>query len=217
MISTLNDVREKIGGFAKVKEIVATAKEKGLNCDDFTSKEFNAIFKGNKEKPGIISLNTAKDIWFDKDKGYIRGGFSWRKRPKGTKPFVEKINTETKTLEKPIPITRVAIIETETGEKIGYCSNHWGDNPIFIKIPTNTKIVKDFYKAQRFNLVSLEEVKEDLTEVKIYHYKMNTDFANLEVPSNLKKECKKVVDRARRKCEEQLKKVNRYTNLIENS
>lgn len=216
MISTLNDVREKIGGFAKVKEIVAIAKEKGLNCDDFTSKEFNAIFKGNKEKPGIISLKTAKEMWFDKNRAYIRGGFSWRNTA-DAKPFVEQISTETKTLEKPIPITRVAIIETETGEKIGYCSNLWGDCPTFIKIPANTKIVQDFYRAKKLDLVSLEKVKEDLTEVKIYHYKMNTDFANLEVPSNLKKECKKVVDRARRKCEERLKQVNRYTSLIENS
>lgn len=216
MISTLNDVREKIGGFAKVKEIVAIAKEKGLNCDDFTSKEFNAIFKGNKEKPGIITLKTAREMWFDKDRAYIRGGYFWRNTAEG-KPFVEQISTETKTLEKPIPITRIAIIETETREKIGYCSNRWGDNPIFIKIPANTKIVKDFYRAKKLDLVSLEEVKEDLTEVKIYHYKMNTDFANLEVPNGLKKECKKVVDRARRKCEERLKQVNRYTNLIENS
>lgn len=216
MISTLNDVREKIGGFAKVKEIVATAKEKGLNCDDFTSKEFNAIFKGNKEKPGIITLKTAKEIWFDKDRQYIRGGFSWRK-PQEAKPFVEQISTETKTLEKPIPIKRIAVIETATGEKIGHCANFWGDNLQLVKLPTNPMIINDFRKANHAGLISLEEVTENLTEVKVYHYKMNTDFANLQVPSGLKKNCKRVVDRAKKKCEERLKQLERYTNLIENS
>lgn len=214
MISNLNDVKNTIGGFAKVKEVIATAKEKGLNCDDFTRKEFNAIFKGNKKKPGIISFETAKDLYFDIDRKYIRNG-SWREGDK--KPFIELISTETKTLEKPIPITRTAIIEIATGEKIGYCANCYGDRPIFTKIPANTKIVKNFYRAQRNDLISFEEVEEDLTEVKVYHYKMNTDFANLKVPSNLKKECKKLVDKARKKCEARLKQLNAYTNLIENS
>jgi hypothetical protein len=78
-------------------------------------------------------------------------------------------------------------------------------------------VINDFRRSNDIGLISLEEVTEDLTEVKVYHYKMNTDFANLKVPNNLKKECKKVVDRARKKCEERLKQVNRYTNLIENS
>lgn len=213
MIRNLNDVRNKIDDFAKVKEAVAIAKEKGLNCDDFTSKEFNAIFKGNKEKPGIISLKTAKALWFDKEKKYLRGCDN----SKNEKYFVEQISTETKTLEKPIPITRIAIIEKATGEKIGYCANFWGDNLQLTKLPTNLMAINDFRRAQDTGIISLEEVKEDLTEVKVYHYKMNTDFANLEISSNLKKECKKVVDRARRKCEARLKQLDRYTNLIENS
>jgi hypothetical protein len=214
MISNLNDVRNKIDDFAKVRETVAIAKEKGLNCDDFTSKEFNAIFKGNKEKPGIISLKTAKALWFDKERQYIR---SWGNAKKKEKPFVEQIGIETKTLEKPIPITRKAIIEVATGKKIGYCANYWGENLHYTEMPNNMAILNNFDKARNNGLITLKDVKEDLTEVAVYHYKMNTDFANLEVPSNLKKECKKVVDRARKKCEERLKQVNRYTNLIENS
>jgi hypothetical protein len=155
-------------------------------------------------------------MWFDKDREYIRGGYFWR-NPQGAKPFIEQISTETKTLEKPIPIKRIAVIETETGEKIGHCANFWGDNLQLIKLPTNPMVINDFRRANDIGLISLEEVTEDLTEVKVYHYKMNTDFANLKVPNNLKKECKKVVDRARKKCEERLKQVNRYTNLIENS
>ncbi len=213
MISNLNDVRNKIDNFAKVKEAVAIAKEKGLNCNDFTSKEFNAIFKGNKEKPGIISLKTAKALWFDKEKKYLR---DWG-NSKNEKYFVEQISTEIKTLEKPIPITRIAVIEKATGEKIGYCANFWGDNLQLIKLPANCMVINDFHRARNTGIISLEEVKEDLTEVKVYHYKMNTDFADLEVPSNLKKECKKVVDRAKKKCEERLKQLERYTNLIENS
>ena len=213
MISNLNDVRNRIDGFAKVKEAVAIAKEKGLNCDDFTSKEFNAIFKGSKEKPGIISFANAKSLWFDKERKYLR---NWGGN-KNEKFFIEQISTETKTLEKPIPIKRIAVIETATGEKIGYCANFWGDNLQLIKLPTSPMVINDFRKANHTGLISLEEVTEDLTEVKVYHYKMNTDFANLQIPSNLKKECKKVVDRARKKCETRLKQLERYTNLIENS
>ncbi len=213
MISNLNGVRNRIGGFANVKEVIAIAKEKGLNCDDFTRKEFNAIFKGDKKNPGIISFKNATNLWFDKERKYIRN----YGKPKNEKPFIEHISTETKPLEKPIPIKKVAIIEKETGEKIGYCANFWGDNRNFIKLPTNPIIINDFWKAHNTGLISLEEVTEDLTEVKVYHYKMNTDFANLKVPSDLKKECKKVVDRARRKCETRLKQLDRYTNLIENS
>ncbi len=213
MISTLNDVRNKIDGFAKVKKAIAIAKEKGLNCDDFTRKEFNTIFKGNKEKPGIISLKNATNLWFDKERKYIRnyGG------SENEKYFIEHISTETKPLEKPIPIKRIAVIETATGEKIGYCANFWGDNLNFIKLPTNTRIINDFWKAKNLGLVTLEEATEDLTEVKIYHYKMNTDFANLQIPNDLKKACKKVVDRARKKCETRLKQLTAYTELIENS
>ena len=213
MIRNLNDVRNKLDGFTKVKEAIAIAKEKGLNCDDFTRKEFNAIFKGDKTKPGIISFETAKDLWFDKEKKYLR---NWGK-PKNGKSFVEHVSTETKTLEKPIPITRTAIIEVATGKKIGYCANWWGENLHYIEMPSNMAILNNFDKARNNGLITFEEVKEDLTEVKVYHYKMNTDFANLPVPNELKKECKKVVDRARKKCEARLKQLTAYTNLIENS
>lgn len=213
MIRNLNDVRNKIDDFAKVREAVAIAKEKGLNCDDFTSKEFNAIFKGSRTKPGIVSLKTAKDLWFNKEKKCFR---SWGNHKK-EKTFIELIGTETKILEKPIPITRTTIIEVATGKKIGYCSNYWGENLHYTEMPSNIAILNNFDKARNNGLITLEDAKEDLTEVAVYHYKMNTDFANLQVPSEFKKECKKVVDRAKKKCEARLKQLERYTNLIENS
>lgn len=166
-----NEGLYKLGQLATVREVIKIAKEKELNVEDFTRKDFEKIFKGTKEKPGIISLDTAQAIYINNKNNHISTRFPYVNED--LTPFIVKTHETKKKLSKPIPIKKTVIVDSKTGVEVAVPSPH--DHREFFINP-NVKLKDSVWNLYLSGKLKKEEKDELLKEVSVYHYKMNTDL-----------------------------------------
>ena len=112
----------RLGQLATVREVMKIAKEKGLNVEDFTRKDFEKIFKGTKKKPGIISLDTAQAIYMNNKNNNITTRFPYVNED--LTPFIIKTHETKKKISKPIPIKKTVMVDAKTGVEVAIQSPH---------------------------------------------------------------------------------------------
>lgn len=166
-----NEGLYRLGQLATVREVMKIAKEKELNVEDFTRKDFEKVFKGTKEKPGIISLDTAQAIYMNNKDNNIATRFPYVNED--LTPFIVKTHETKKKLSKPIPIKKTVMVDTKTGVEVATQSPH-SYREFFIN--PNVRLNDSVWELYLNGKLRKEEKDELLEEVSVYHYKMNTDL-----------------------------------------
>ena len=161
----------RLGQLATVREAMKIAKEKELNVEDFTRKDFEKIFKGTKEKPGIISLDTAQAIYMNNKNNNIVTRFPYVNED--LTPFIVKTHETKKKISKPIPIKKTVMVDVKTGVEVATQSPHYY-REFFIN--PNVKLKDSVWELYLNGKLRKEEKDELLEEVSVYHYKMNVDL-----------------------------------------
>lgn len=163
-----NEGLYRLGQLATVREVMKIAKEKELNVEDFTRKDFEKVFKGTKEKPGIISLDTAQAIYMNNKDNNITTRFPYVNED--LTPFIVKTHETKKKLSKPIPIKKTVMVDAKTGVEVAVQSPY--DHREFFINP-NFRLKDSIWDLYVNGKLRKEEKDTLLEEVAVYHYKMN--------------------------------------------